>query len=191
MTSLKRISILLALGASLAAIGCGSGDEEGQPIPAETAAALERQLDGVQARLDNGTEGACRDILEGERGPNRDGVQELLNGLPERVDADVRSALEDSFENLWSLVERRCEEAAADEADQPEPAPQPETPTTETHPETTETTPPDTDTETNPEQAPLPPDGDGDSGGVIPEGDGNGNGGGVGPGASKEKKEKK
>jgi hypothetical protein len=191
VTSFRRISLLLVLGACLVAAGCGSDDDEGAPIPAETAAGLERQLDGVQARLDNGTEGACRDILEGARGPNRDAVQELLNGLPEDVEPDVRDSLEQSFENLWALVERACEDRAAEQETQPEPTPEPET--TETTPpdtdtETTETTPPDTDTETNPEEAPLPPDGDGESGGEVPEGEGNG--GGVGPGTAKEKKEK-
>jgi hypothetical protein len=190
VTTLKRISLLLALGACLAAAGCGSGDEEGSPIPSETAAALEQQLDNVQARLDDGSAGACRDILEGPRGPNRDGVQQILDGLPNDVDPDVRDALEQSFENLWSLVERRCEEAAAREEAQPEPAPEPEATTTETQTETTETTPPETDTETTPEEETLPPDGDGENGGAIPpDENGNGNGGGIGPGAAKEKKE--
>jgi hypothetical protein len=189
VTTLKRISLLLALGACLAAAGCGS-DDEGTPIPADTAAALDRQLDGVQARLDNGSAGACRDILEGSRGPNRDAVRQLLDGLPGGVDPDVRDALEQSFENLWSLVERRCEEAAADEANKPEPAPEPETTTPETQTETTETTPPETDTGTTPEEETLPPDGDGENGGAIPpDENGNGNGGGIGPGAAKEKKE--
>ena len=44
MTNLKRISLLLALGACLAAAGCGSDDEKGKPIPAEQAAQLENQL---------------------------------------------------------------------------------------------------------------------------------------------------
>ncbi len=185
---LKRISLLLALGACLAAAGCGSDDEGGKPIPADTAAALESQLDGVQARLDNGSEGACKDILEGTRGPNRDAVQQLLDGLPDDVDPDVRDALEQSFDNLWSLVESRCGELQADEPTQTQPQPEPETDTTEVPTETTETTPPETDTETTPEEAPLPPDGDGENGGAIPE---NGTGGGVGPGAIKLKKQGK
>jgi hypothetical protein len=185
VTTLKRISLLLALGACLAIAGCGSDDEGGKPIPADTAAALESQLDGVQARLDNGTPGACKDILEGTRGPNRDAVQQLLDGLPGDVDPDVRDALEQSFENLWSLVESKCEDLQADEPTQTQTQtqPEPEPDTTETQTETIETTPPETDTETNPEEAPLPPDGDGESDGAIP---GTGNGGGVGPGVLKE-----
>jgi hypothetical protein len=188
VTTLKRISLLLALGACLAAAGCGSDDEGGKPIPADTAAALETQLDGVQARLDNGTEGACKDILEGTRGPNRDAVQQLLDGLPSDVDPDVRDALEQSFDNLWSLVESKCEDLQADEPTQTQTQPEPETETTEVPTETVETTPPETDTETNPEEAPLPPEGDGENGGSVPETD---SGGGVGPGELKLKKQRK
>jgi hypothetical protein len=190
VTTLKRISLLLALGACLAAAGCGSDDEGGKPIPADTAAALESQLDGVQARLDNGSPGACRDILNGTRGPNRDAVQQLLDGLPSDVDPDVRDALEQSFDNLWSLVESKCSDLQADEPTQTQTQPEPETDTTEVPTDTVETTPPETNTETNPEDAPLPPDGDGDgeSGGTIPD---TSSGGGVGPGAIKLKKQSK
>jgi hypothetical protein len=183
--------MLLAVVACLAAAGCGS-DDEGKQLPRNTVAALDAQLEKVQERLDNGTEGACKDILEAppERGPNRDAVQQLLDGLPNDVDPDVREATQDSFDNLWSLVESRCDELKSDEPAQTETS-VPETPTeTETQP--TETTPPPTDTETTPTtpgEETIPPDGDGQNGGAVPP-DGNGNGGGVGPGAVKEKKEK-
>ena len=187
MTTLKRISLLFALGACLAAAGCGSDDEGGTRIPADTAAALATQLDDVQARLDNATPGACKDILEGPRGPNRAAVQQLIDGLPDDVDPDVRDALQESFDNLWSLVESKCEDLEADEPAQTETT-EPETTPTETETEPTETIPPPTETEpTTPEETPLPPDGDGENGGAIPP---DGNGGGVGPGATKEKKEK-
>ena len=187
MTTLKRISLLFALGACLAAAGCGSDDEGGTRIPADTAAALATQLDGVQARLDNATPGACKDILEGPRGPNRAAVQQLIDGLPDDVDPDVRAALQESFDNLWSLVESKCEDLEPDEPAQTETTEQETTPT-ETETEPTETIPPPTETEpTTPEEAPLPPDGNGENGGEIPP---DGNGGGVGPGATKEKKEK-
>jgi hypothetical protein len=186
MTSLKRIFLLALLGAAVAISGCG-GDDEGEPIPADAAAALEAELDGVQARIDNGSAGACNDILEGERGPNLERVQQLLDGLPDDVDPDVRSALEDSFDRLWELVQEDCEEKAREEQSQQEPEPEPEpTPTeTETEPEA-----PPTDTApvpTEPDEAPLPPEGDGDNDGELP---GEGNGGGVGPGASKAKGKK-
>lgn len=197
MTTLKRIALVLSLCACLAAAGCGSDDEGGKQIPAATAAALEAQLEKVQERLDNGTEGACRDILEAPpaRGPNRAAVQQLIDGLPNDVDPDVRQALQESFDNLWSLVESKCEDLQADEPTQTTPTDtQTDTTPTETETQPTETTPPPTDTEpTTPDEQPLPPEGDGDNGGTIPpEGNGNenGNGGGVGPGAAKEKKEK-
>ena len=180
MTIFKRISILLALCACLAAAGCGSDDEKGDPIPAEQAAALQNRLDEADNRLANGSEGACKDILE-DTMPE---VGNILDTLPSSVDQDVRDALEQSFDNLWSLVESECQDLKPDEPTQTQTQPEPETETTETPTETTETTPPETDTETTPEEQPLPPDGDGDSGGAIPE---TGGGGGVGPGATKEK----
>ena len=184
MTILKRISILLALCACLAAAGCGSDDEKkGDPIPAQQAADLQNRLDETEARLANGSEGACKDILE-DTMPE---VTRILSGLPQAVDADVRDALEESFDNLWSLVESECQDLKPDEPVQTETNTTPETTTTETTPETTETTPPPTDTTTEPEEAPLPDDGDGTNDGDVPP---SGNGGGVGPGAAKEKTEK-
>jgi hypothetical protein len=186
VTILKRISILLALCACLAAAGCGSDDEKkGDPIPAQQAAELQNRLDETEARLANGSEGACKDILE-DTMPE---VTRILSGLPQAVDADVRDALEESFDNLWSLVESECQDLKPDEPVQTETNTTPETTTTETTPETTttETTPPPTETTTEPEEAPLPNDGDGDNGGDVPP---SGNGGGVGPGAAKEKTEK-
>jgi hypothetical protein len=182
--------MLLAVVAGLAAAGCGS-DDEGKQLPRNTVAALDAQLEKVQERLDNGTEGACKDILEAppERGPNRDAVQQLLDGLPNDVDPDVREATQEGFENLWSLVESRCDELKPEEPAQTEPT-EPETTTTETETQPTETTPPATETTpTTPGEETVPPDGDGENGGAIPP-EGNGNGGGVGPGAVKEKKEK-
>ena len=192
MTTPKRIFLLLALGACLAVAGCGSDDEGGKPIPAATAAALEAQLDKVQERLDNGTEGACKDILEAppDRGPNRAAVQQLIDGLPNDVDPDVREALQESFDNLWSLVESECQDLKADEPAQTTTQPEPETTTTDTVTQpttpTTPTTPTDTEP-TTPDEEPLPPEGDGNNGGAIPP---DGAGGGVGPGAEKQKKEK-
>jgi hypothetical protein len=186
MTSPKRIFLLALLGAALAIAGCG-GDDEGEPIPAQTAQALEAELDGVQARIDNGSSGACNDILEGDRGPNLERVQQLIDGLPEDVDPDVRSALEDSFDRLWELVQQDCDDKAQEEEserEEPEPEPEPTPTETEPAPETpteTETAPLPTD----PEETPLPPEGDGDNNGELP---GEGNGGGVGPGAAKKGK---
>jgi hypothetical protein len=182
VTSLKRISLLLLLSVCLAAAGCGSDDEEGAPIPADAATALERRLGETESRLANGSLGACEDILN-DTMPE---VGKLLDSLPTDVDADVRDALEQSFQNLWAIVESECEQRTPDEpaetAPEPEPEPEPEVTETETVP--TETTPTETAPDpTDPEEAPLPEDGDGDSNGVIPEGNG---GGGVAPGGDDE-----
>jgi hypothetical protein len=189
VTTLKRISLLLALGASLAAAGCGADDDGGKRIPAEQAQQLEAQLGIVEDRLGNGSPGACRDVLAAEDA-NDHAVNQILSTLPDDVDPDVRDALEQSFDNLWSLVDSRCQELQNEQPAQTEttPAPEPEPETTTTEPtETTDTTPP-TDT-VPPDEQEIPPDGDGENGGAIPEG--NGNGGGIGPGSfKKEKKEK-
>ena len=181
MTPLKHIVLLLALGACLAAGGCGSDDEKGGPIPAAQATALQARLDETENRLANGSEGACKDILD-DTMPE---VGNILDTLPNSVDPDVRDALEQSFDNLWSLVESECQDLKADEPAQTTTTETP-TETTETQTETTETTPPETTTETAPEEAPLPPDGDGESGGAVPD-----TGGGAGPGATKLKKQAK
>jgi hypothetical protein len=186
-------ALVLVAAAAVAVAGCG-GDEEGAPIPSATANALDAELDNVQARLDNGSAGACNDILEGSRGPNLERVNQLIDQLPKDVDSDVRAALEQSFDHLWELVEQDCDEKAQREQNQQEQQPEETTPTETTPPETTptETTPTETTpTETTPpSEEQLPPEGDGDNGGGIP-GNGNGNsdgnsGGGVGAGGTLE-----
>jgi hypothetical protein len=184
VTTIKRISLLLALGACLATAGCGSDDEKGDPIPAEQATALLGRLDEAENRLANGSEGACKDILE-DTMPE---VGKIIDSLPASVDADVRDALEESFDNLWSLVDSECQELKPEEPAQTTPAETDTTETIEIPTETTETTPPETDTEPTPDEETTPQDGDGDSGGAIPE---TGSGGGVGPGASKAKGKEK
>jgi hypothetical protein len=186
VTTLKRISLLLALGACLAAAGCGSDDEKGDLIPAQQAAALQGRLDETENRLANGSVGACNDILN-DTMPE---VGNILKTLPSSVDPDVRDALEQSFDNLWSLVESECQDLKPAQPTETQPQPEPETNTTETPTTPTETTPPETNTTTSPDDAPLPPDGNGDNSGAIPETGGN-TGGGVGPGATKLKQQSK
>jgi hypothetical protein len=173
VTTPKGIFLLVALGACLASAGCGADDEKGDPIPADAVAALEARLSETENRLANGSEGACKDILE-DTMPE---VGNVIDSLPDSVDPDVRDALEQSFEKLWNLVDEKCQELKPDEPAQTE-TPEPETETVEVPPETTETVPPETETTTSPEEEELPPDGDGESGGETPE---SGNGGGVGP----------
>lgn len=179
MTSLKRISLLLALGACLAAAGCGGDEEKGEPIPAAQAQELQTRLTEAENRLNDGSVGACRDILR----DTQPAVGQILASIPSSVDPDVRDALSQSFDNLWNLVDSECQNREPDAPVQTETT-QPETTTTETTPPATETTPPPTDTApTTTEEQPLAPDGNGNNGGAAPP-DGQGNGGGVGPGAA-------
>jgi len=188
---------LLAAGLILA--GCG-GDEEGKPIPTATATALNSQLENIQGRLNDGSAGACKDILGGPRDPNVKQVQDLIDAMPDDVDSDVRSALEDSFDNLWELVQDDCDDKAQAEEEarqqreqqQQEEEPDTDTETTPTETETetettpTETTPTET-TPTNPDEAPLPPEGGGNNNGEVPGNSGGGAGaGGTGGGAGAE-----
>jgi hypothetical protein len=175
--NLKRTFLLLLLGACLAAAGCGS-DDEGDPIPADSAATLQAQLDNIQARLDNGSVGACDDILSGPRGPNVDAVNQAIASLPDGVDQDVRSALQDGFDKLFTLVDDRCNELR-DEADAQQDTDTSEEPpvVTETEtvppPETETVAPPETETQPPPKEEEPPADqGDEEGGGVLaPEGD--------------------
>jgi hypothetical protein len=183
---LERILAVTLAAAALAIAGCG-GNDKGDPLPAATADSLQAQLDGVQARLDQGSEGACKDILEGPRGPNKPQVQDQIDSLPDSTDSDVRSALQDSFDHLWDLVDQECQ----DKADKTETnTTTTETPTNTTPTDTTptDTTPTDTTptetttTPTSPNAVPLPNDGDGNGGGVPGAGNGNGNGNSTGDG---------
>ena len=180
-----RVLTFALLALALVAAGCG-GDDEGKPIPAATATALNAQLNGVQARLDNGTAGACKDILEGPRGPNLEQVNQIIESMPDDVDSDIRSALQDSFDNLWDRVQDECDDLSQkQESQQPTQTETTQTETTPTETTPTETTPTETTTTpTTPDQAPLPNDGDGNGGGVPGNGNGNGNGNGVGGGIS-------
>jgi hypothetical protein len=196
VTKIKRTTTLLALlGACLAAAGCGS-DDEGQPLPAESAALLQEQLENIQARIDNGSVGACDDILSGPRGPNVDAVEQAISDLPGDVSKDVRSGLEDGFNRLFQLVEERCTELREQAEGQQEPETETEVvPPPETDTETETEPPPETDTETDTETVPPtdtgeqptttteepseeqpPSDGEGDGGGTS-GGTGSGAGG--------------
>jgi hypothetical protein len=174
-----RILTFALVALVLLAAGCG-GDEEGEPLPSAQVQLLDGRLDETQRRLDEGSAGACTDILN----DTRPEVQKVIDSLPNDVDSDVRSALEESFNNLWDLVQQDCDDRAAEEESQqqeeqpaePEPAPTETAPAETTPPETT---PPET---TPPSEEQLPPEGNGDNNGGVP-GNGNGNGNGSGGGA--------
>ncbi|MGH2804871.1 MAG: hypothetical protein ACRDL4_17795, partial [Thermoleophilaceae bacterium] len=65
-------------------VGCGGAEEEGAPIPAESAAALQSQLDSIQNRFDFPEGAACADITGGED-PNTTAVQNTIDSLPDDV----------------------------------------------------------------------------------------------------------
>jgi hypothetical protein len=163
-------TLLLALAAGLVA-GCGA-DEEGEELPRQTASALLGQLQSIQDRFEFPEGQACGDITGGDD-PNTTQVQNLIDSLPNDVDADLRSAVEQSFDRLFELIEQEC-------GDEP-PQTDTETDTTETEqPTETETTPTETTptetipTETLPTETVPPPEteptipdeGDGGDGGT-------------------------
>lgn len=182
--SARFLTTLTLVLATVGVAGCGS-EEQGSPIPADQAAALQDQLDGIQRRLDNGSVGACNDILAGAKGPNLDAVNQLIESLPDGVDPDVRDALQQSFDRLFDLVDERCAELADAQPD-PAPAPEPQTTPEHTTPDETDTTdttpaeqppeePPPTDAPPldpgapdQPPPDPVPPDGGGGDGTLPP-----------------------
>jgi outer membrane biosynthesis protein TonB len=141
---LPHISLALALVALVA--GCGS-DKEGKPIPADQAAALQKQLDSIENRFDFG-DGACADIED----KSIPAVRQELDSIPSSVGSDVRDALRRSFDRLFELTASQCDEQKGQETTPTETTPTETTPT-ETTP--TETTP----TETTPTQTEKQPPG--------------------------------
>jgi hypothetical protein len=170
--SFKRT--ITAIAAGLAALAVGCGDEQGNPIPATYREQLESRLTEAENRLENGSEGACNDILS----DTEPAVSGVLASLPSNVDADARQRLDDGFDRLWQLVARECEQLRPEQIETettPEPPPPP--PPEETAPETIPTTP-----------EPPPDQGDegdgGQDGGGGDQGGGGGSGGGGGPGGN-------
>jgi hypothetical protein len=173
-----RTLILTSLLLAALAAGCGADDEPEPSIPADSAAALEAQLNSIQDRFEFPGGQACGDITGGDD-PNTAAVSNLIDSLPDSVDGDVRDALVQSFDRLFELVEQECGEAQQTET---EPETDTETQTTETttetetEPPTTETEPTETvPTETEPTET-LPPTE------TVPPTEGDDEGGGFGPG---------
>ena len=139
---------------ALALAACG-GDEPGKGLPSSTARGLTQELAAVKRRLDQGSVGACEDVLN-DSVPT---FQRRLDSLPEATDPALRSALDDSFAKLRTLSEQECDERRQKAEDK-----KTETETTPTIPTPTETTPPPTTTETTPppttETTPKPDKGD-------------------------------
>ena len=149
MRSLTLSVCLLAL--ALAACG---GDDPGKGLPSSTARGLTQELAAVQRRLDQGSVGACEDVLN-DSVPT---FQRRLDSLPEATDPQLRSALDDSFAKLRTLSEQECDERRkkAEDKQQTEP---------DTTPEPVPTTPapappPTTPEPTTPKTTPKPDKGD-------------------------------
>jgi hypothetical protein len=181
-------TLILALAAGLAA-GCGDDDESGEPIPANQAAALQRQLESIENRFLSGG-GACADIT-GNADPNTTAVRSVIDSLPQDVDPELRDSLEQSFERLFELVQEQCDTEAGQEE---EPAPV-ETEPTETIPpeddegddegeEEEEQPPPEEEpTETTPPEE-VPPETPPGQDGSVPPGEGGAGSGNSGQGGS-------
>jgi hypothetical protein len=166
ITSSRLIVAVLAVAALLLA-GCGdSGVPESEKLPADTSQTILGELEGIDNRVASGFAGACDDIFEGVEGGNFDTIDSALADIPDSVDADIRSALEESIDRLKQLVDQECEQIRSDE----EQTTTEEADTTDTTPTETETvetvTIPETDTET--ETTPTEP--------VTPPSEGNGRG---------------
>ena len=170
---------LLALGCAAAlGAGCGGSDEpKGKPIPRALAASLNKELDAVQRRFDEGGPGPCGDI-EDRSQPD---VERLLAQIPSNVDPEVRRALRQSFDRLWQLAGQQCNDT------EPEPEPEPTVPEPEPEPLPTQPEPEPTQPEPEPEPTTPAPEPEPQPGPPTPtppgnNRNGNGNGGGGGGG---------
>ena len=169
------LPLILALG--LAVPACG-GDDEGEPIPSSAARQMLDRLEEVERRSDPLR---CGDL----RQDSLPVLERQVGDLPERVDPDVRDALEDGIRRLGELVDEDCEEerrrrerqreeeeSQTDTETTPLPEPEPEPPKTETE---EEPPPPDTEEEPPPDEEPP-----GNNGGQPGNGNGGNQGGGQG-----------
>jgi hypothetical protein len=163
---LRKPTTLLLVLVACAAVGCGADEEPKPSIPGTAATALVKELGSIQDRFEFG-DGACNDIAENQRS-----VNDQIARLPASVDADVRNALQDSFDHLFDLTDSQCDEQKGQETDTTTtPTETTETTTTTTTTDTTETQSTDTlptdtvPTDTGPTDTTAPPD-DGNGGGA-------------------------
>jgi len=167
----RNLLLPIAFAAVLLTPACGGEEDKGDPIPADRAAALQRQLDSIEGRVKFGG-GACKDIREGPDN-NLDAVNGILDGLPQNVDPEVRKALRDSFSQLFELTDSQCDEEKGQDTTPTETAP-PAIPVP-TQPTPTETVPTQTEEQKKPKSKPDKKEGGG--GGDNGDGNGGGNGG--------------
>ncbi|MEX2195122.1 MAG: hypothetical protein WD844_07530 [Thermoleophilaceae bacterium] len=175
---MRRIAATFAALALALATGCG-GDEEGEPIPAGDARELITVLDLIEGNVESGACGGAESKV-------RRDLQPKVDALPDTVDADLRSALEDSADRLLELIEDQCGEdeeptdtettptdTAPPETQPTEEEPPPPTDTTPTETQPTETEPPPTETTPPPDEGEPPlPTPDEDGGAPAPGADG-------------------
>jgi cell division septation protein DedD len=170
--------ILLALALAALVAGCGS-DKEGKPIPADQAAALQKQLDSIENRFDFG-DGACADIED----KSIPAVRQELDSIPSSVGSDVRDALRRSFDRLFELTASQCDEQKGQDTT-PTETTTTQTTTTETTPTqttTTDTTPTQTDQQTPEKKKEKAPKAPKTGGKGVPDDSGGGGGAGGAPG---------
>jgi hypothetical protein len=145
-----------AVVAAVGVAGCGGSDkEEGAQIPRADAAALINRLQEAERRSDPFR---CNDL----RKDTLPALEREVQALPDNVDADVRSTVEDGVAHLSELVDQQCESDKQDTKTDTTPTTPTETepaPTqTQTQPTPTQTQPPKTTpTPTTPTPTPTTP----------------------------------
>jgi hypothetical protein len=165
-------TLLLVLVAGLG-VGCGANNQ-GKPLPRQTASQLLAQLQSIEDRFNFPGGQACSDITDGSD-PNTTKVANLIDSLPNNVDPDLRNAVQQSFDHLFQLVQQECGQGSTQTNTDTTPTDTTPTDTTPTDTTPTDTTPTDTTpTDTTPtDTTPTTP----------PDSGGTGGGGTSGPGA--------
>jgi hypothetical protein len=176
--------LALALGAGCALlVACGGSGDDQALIPAGGADAMLRELDRVERSVRSGD---CESV-----GGDVSRLQDQVNGLSNRVDAQLRQRLQDGVGNLAAIAPDECVAAQTDTTQTTDTTETVPTQTTETTEPPVETTPPETTTTTEPppvetqpppvETEPPPTETIPDSGGgaTVPPSD-SGAGGGTG-----------
>ena len=150
---MRTTQAIAAVCAALVLASCGGDD--GEPIPADNAATLERLLEQVQRQSDAA---ACTTLIDATI-PR---LEDEAGQIPDSVSSDTRETIDDGIAHLRDLAETDCTEKqqeelpTTEETTTPETtAPETTTTTTTTEPETTDTTKPE---ETTPPDETTPPE---------------------------------
>ena len=141
-------AVLLLLGASLLAAGCGDNGTNPELLPESQSDYLLSNLDEAEAAFEDDD---CETALA-----HIEAVQERVNDLGKPISRELKINLREGAATLREQVEVECAEA-----DQPEPAPEPEpepVPEPEPEPETPEPQPDSPDEEEPTPDEETPPD---------------------------------